>query len=480
MASQLQIRVGLWADGQELNHRGCVDRASSVCAELIPKLQIEHGPYDLVPPSPTFNPPASPRTRHVSLSIPSPNIEVTPPSPSSPSSSPNVRKFRRPTIGRVKQPQKLSLRGLYETQKLLSHLLDKLEAREAAPDLLDRAAIAAREVSGRTSRKGKGKTVVKIGQTIAAAAHTGLSVAQGNAATHQASYQGIGSEDVEDQVRLDEGDWDTEATYDLVDHTRGLLVLAHNQGLDLFASDSEVRGTSTSPIVRPTKRKTGRFSSFATPVSPQKQTFDDIGSPLSSPGSTISGRTLLDRLLSVLTVLINVDCLHRIQQFRLLRPPNALQAACLDIASYLYDRCNSGVKVQVIEMIIGGYYTMGSAMFGRICEWVEGRLGELLERLTGERGGQDKSAHENPWQGKWCTCHPRIELMLMGQIPLHLWNERLPLCQCSRYRLTRPMRSHTLQARLAGCDIHRPVLRIHSLTTMSSLVCCPSQDPRRS
>lgn len=242
--------------------------------------------------------------------------------------------------------------------------------------------------------------MVKIGQTIAAAAHTGLSVAQGNAGQKHEPQQGIGSEDLEDQLLLEEGDWDTEATYDLVDQTRGLLVLAHKQGLDLFASDSEVGGTSISPQVRPAKRKTGRFSSFASPVSPQRSTFGNLQSPLHSASSTISGRTLLDRLLAVLTTLINVDCLHRTHQFRLLRPPIGLQAACLDIASYLYQNCNSGVKVQVLELVIGGIYTMGVGLLERICEWVEGRLGEMLGRLARERGGSDHTSDETAFQGE--------------------------------------------------------------------------------
>jgi len=304
----------------------------------------------------------------------------------------------------------VSLRGLYETQKLLSHLLDRLENREAAPDLLSRAAVSAREVAGRKRAKAKGR-VARIGHVVAAAAHTGFSVAQTSGAHEQARTTGapgaplgIGSEDAEDEILLEEGDWDTDATCDLVEQTRGLLVLADRQDLDLFATNNEVRSSSPTHV-RSTnvKRKTGRFTSFASPVSPRGGPDQIPASPTTGPsgasaGTIISGQNLLDRLLAVLRGLIEVDCLHRTRAFRLLRPPAGLQMACLDIASWLYHHCGWGVKVDVVEIVTGGLYTMGRGMVERVTEWLEGRISELLDQLAQERGGRNQT-EATGWQG---------------------------------------------------------------------------------
>jgi len=279
-----------------------------------------------------------------------------------------------------------------------------LEQRETAPDLLTRAAISAREVSGRAKTKRKGRAA-KIGQVVAAAAQTSRSIAQGDHGyngSSTGSAQRISSDDVDEQAILEEGDYDTEHTLDLVEQTRGLLLLADKQGLDLFSSDSVV--SSSSPThVQNTKRKPGRFSSFASPVSPKVsslQSYDNIEESCSTAGSSTSGQALLGRILSVLRSLIEVDCLHKTHHFRLLRPPMGLQAACLDIATWLFHHQGWDVKVNMVELVIGGLYTMGENMAERICEWLEGRLIELLRKLAKERGGLDevsKVAWQDPF-----------------------------------------------------------------------------------
>jgi hypothetical protein len=197
------------------------------------------------------------------------------------------------------------------------------------------------------------------------------------------SAVGVGSEDFDDRIILEEGDWDTDVTFDLVEQMRDVLVLAEKQRLNLFAS-SDVRGTDITPVK--SKRKAGRFSSIASPIAARPSLRDD---PATSPqrGTAVSGAALLERLLLVLRGLIDIDCLHRIHLFSPFRPPNALQAACLSIATFLYHKCEIQTKLQVVEMVVDGLYTMGEGMAERICQWIEGRLGELLGRLARERGG---------------------------------------------------------------------------------------------
>ncbi|WWD18729.1 hypothetical protein CI109_103183 [Kwoniella shandongensis] len=370
-----------------------------------PRLHIEHSSFYDIPPSPTLQPPSSPRSPLTSRNV---TFPLAPPSPRSrnvsfpnplPPSSPTAdqpKRFRRPTLtakSRTPLSSATSNRGLYETQKLLSHLLEKLENRESAPDLLDRAAINAREVSGRAKGKGKGK-VQRLGHAIAAVATTAAH-SSGSAGPSRPSAVGvgIGSEDFDDAIVLAEGEWDTEAIYDLVEKTRGLLVLAEKQNLNLFDDDGghDIPNLDSTPVKN--KRRAGRFSSVTSPITSSKPNFPP--SPAHSRPSTsigLSGPSLLGRMLSILQSLINIDCLHRTHLFRPLCPPNALQAACLDIAGYLYKRCDTRTKIRVVGMIVDGLYGMGQGMTERICEWLEGRLGELLRNLAKARGGLGKAA----------------------------------------------------------------------------------------
>ena len=222
-----------------------------------------------------------------------------------------------------------------------------------------------------------------------AATQSGLTAVHNSAASSRTS--GIESDDFEENSVLEDGDWDTEATYDLVEQTRGLLVLADRQKLDLFGSQSLFAADISVTLVRG-KRRAGRFSSITSPISPSKPSLNRHEEALlqSQSTSTNSGTTLLSRMLHILRTLIASDCLHRIHLFRPLCPPNALQAACIDIATYLYHKCEISTKLNVMDIVVNGYHTMGKNMTERICEWLEGRLGELLGRLSKERGGPSK------------------------------------------------------------------------------------------
>ena len=279
-------------------------------------------------------------------------------------------------------------RGLHETQKLLAHLLGRLEIRGSAPDLLDRASVGAREASGNARGKGKGRAT-RVRKVVLAAAQSGLAAAHNSAAS--SNTLGAGSDDLDEQIILEDGEWDTEATYDLVEQTRGLLVLADRQKLDLFSSPG-LRAAEVSVTPVRGKRRAGRFSSIISPISTSKPSLHQNEDTLPQSESTVatSGTTLLTRMLHVLRTLIASDCLHRTHLFRPLCPPNGLQAACIDIATYLYHKCEIVTKLNVMDIVVNGYHTMGDGMTERICEWLEGRLGELLGRLSKERGGPSK------------------------------------------------------------------------------------------
>ncbi|WVR06582.1 hypothetical protein IAU60_003614 [Kwoniella sp. DSM 27419] len=379
-----------------------------------PRVFVDDAPHVDVPLSPSIRAPPSPKSpttsRNVSIAIPG-DME-----PSSQPSSPlleSARRFRRPTLSSKQRtgPRVDSTnRGLYETQKLLSHMLDKLENRSHAPDILERAAISARNVSNRDRGRVKGKAG-KLGHAIAAPAHSaaGPSTPLG-IPFHPASgtgRSGIASEDLEDKAALEAGESDTEAVYDLIEQALSLLILADKQGLDLFSGkgkDSGISGLDATPVKH--RRKTGRFPSMSPVASkpsfsfPQPNEGRGESSPHNLHSSVMSGVQFLERTLSVLHSLLTVDCLHRTHKFRPSCPPYALQIACLHVASQLYKKNATSIRIRLVGMVIDSLYSMGP-MVERVCEWLEPRLEELLRELSTARGGPRKAGVEDVDSMEW-------------------------------------------------------------------------------
>lgn len=278
---------------------------------------------------------------------------------------------------------------MVETRKLLAHLLDRLETRDTAPDLLDLAHERAVSATWTSGAKGKEKgTVGRLGQVMVAAAQSGIGVGQHPASSSHSCENG--SDEEGDLVRgQDRNKWDTESAYDLVDQTRGLLVLAHRQGLDLFSEDVGFGRAVEDQLPTPTKpRKLGaRLSSFASPVASQKPAFPDP--PRISIGdladSSTADKSLRGRLLDLLENLMHQDGLHQINRFRLTAPPKALQAACLDIASVVYSISDLDDQIRLLELVIGSLSYMASSVMERTCQWLEGRLDHVLKLLERER-----------------------------------------------------------------------------------------------
>ncbi|RXK35793.1 hypothetical protein M231_06931 [Tremella mesenterica] len=328
-------------------------------AAPLPRVQIDTT-FQEIPSSPIHLQPPSPTNNHVS--------------PSSPQSPTTPKRFRRPTISRPKQPPR-STRGLYETQKLLSHLLDKIDYRLPAPDLLDRAALAIKAISKRDMGKGKGRATI-ITQAVVAVTQSSSSSSN----QPGPSQVGISNEDY-DQVHLKEGEWDTEGVFELLEQTRSLLVLSDKQGLDLF-TDSRISENG----LYIGKKKSGRLST--SPVSPINSRSKEQDWRIEQ--TSFSGQNLLSRMLHTLSTLTTIEGIHKVHRYRPLCPPNALQSACLDVATFLWHKCGMQIRIRVMGMVIDSMYTFGEEMIERLCEWIEGRLGELLSILESDRGGRGK------------------------------------------------------------------------------------------
>lgn len=338
---------------------------------------------------PSFPPPSTPsdHARHISIDEPpkprrppqlriqtdlsSKTLESDTPS-SKTSASPVVEPVRRPR--RVPHHRKSSLglaqsRGLHETQKMLSLLLDRLEGRSAAPDVLDRAVIKARKEAGHITRRRR------FGARIGEAAVAAVSAAQKKKI--HVDDDDDDSDDIDDILILDEDDWDTDATTDLVEQMRDLLVISERQVLDLFGA-SQIAAFDKRNAAPKNKRKSSRFSSMTASLS-------KVNSHESGAEGEVTGPKLLKRLAAVLRSLIMVDCMYTTHRFRPLKPPYFLQSMCLDIAAVLYSKGDMATKLHVFESVTDALYGWGHPMRERICEWLEGRLNELLVRLANER-----------------------------------------------------------------------------------------------
>lgn len=350
---------------------------------------MEDQSFESLPPTPETSQPHRLADRHISLDVRSPpelrlNTSFPAPhSPTSPTSPSSPWRPRRATLARSK-PVTGPASGLSGNQKLLSHLLDQLESRDVPPDLLDRAALGAKGLHGNTKGKGKAKFLRPAGAV--AAIQQGL-LKKEPGPSKASMPTGISSEDLEDRLVLEEGDWVTDSTVDLVNQVLDVFRLAQINQQDLFGSTAFI-DDAFQPTPDKSKRKHGRFASLASPVTPSKPRMPESG--FSGTAYSTPRASLLTRSIEMLRSIVTVDCLHKTHHFGPATPPQSLQVIALNIATYLYDKSSVESQVTIVDIVVEGLYCMEDGMMERTCAWLEGRLGELLNRVAKERG-EDKA-----------------------------------------------------------------------------------------
>jgi hypothetical protein len=280
--------------------------------------------------------------------------------------SPEVRSVSKtgPTDG--------SRRGLHETRKLLSHLLDRLEGRPAAPDIF---AKYNHDPTTKTQKKRFGLDNLKANPS-------------------KVVVTGIGHEDFDAS-----GDWDTEPTVALLGQLLGLLGLARKQSLDLFRASED--------DLRPPRSPTSPLTTFSSPNPKRKGRLSSVTTGGTSPstdvpaGVSIPGPSLLQRLIDALTSLISTDCLYKVRRPRPTLPPNSLQASCLDLATCLMVAVGNDTakKSDITKAVVSGFYSFPGEMAERLCIWFEGVISGVLEDLDHLRGG-NKKQRQHPWLGE--------------------------------------------------------------------------------
>lgn len=333
-------------------------------------------------PSPTNNG-KSPTFRDFSLPLPSArrgsSSPTTPRSPSLGVGELQARVRRATLRPKESQPTRLDPpKGLYESQKLLAHVLDRLEGRLRPPDLLERAAAQAKsDVRSSKEKRKSGTGVRQLGQAVVGVAQSGLQVGQAGVG----AMRGISSTDVidNDDHRTETSEhWDIEGTYGLLEHLRDLLLLADRQGLDLLGGNkTEIRHRGknsqgrSSPLASPNETRGNPFQSQQDLSRAQNIAMADLRSPRR-------------RIMAILRSLISADAHYPVVSFGPLCPPKALQAASLDIATYLHHSSGMAGKCDLVEVMVNALYTFEGGMLERLYLWLEGRVGDMLAILASQ------------------------------------------------------------------------------------------------
>ena len=268
---------------------------------------------------------------------------------------------------------------MHESQKLLAHLLHKLETRIRPPDLLGRAAASARAQARHASVGDKGKAA-KVGEVFARLQSPISAGAQASPIG-----QGISNDDINDDDGADVGEWDAEATTELLVQVRDLLLLANKQHLDLFSAARVASPPSSVETPAKGKRRAGRLSSFVSPVSPAHERAQrNRGTAAALPSaSETSGPDMRHRLDELLCQILGGDIAHRIRKHRLLAPPLMLYSTTLDVMTLLYETASETGQARLVESVIGSLYNVPDLAIGKVCAWLESHLIHLFKEAAG-------------------------------------------------------------------------------------------------
>ena len=168
-------------------------------------------------------------------------------------------------------------------------------------------------------------------------------------------------------------------TIDLVEQIRGLLFLAQRQGVELFASTNDQQDSPVQlkrqtglPKMRDNKRRQTR--------SPRKSMISDP-----EARGNLKEISLLDRTLQAFRAVILLDASHQVKAFRPLRPPNALQVACLDIASCLCYNADIAIRARLVHHVIQAASVMPTSMTRRLYDWLSGPLEGIFTSYSTEK-----------------------------------------------------------------------------------------------
>ncbi|EMD38403.1 hypothetical protein CERSUDRAFT_113558 [Gelatoporia subvermispora B] len=190
------------------------------------------------------------------------------------------------------------------------------------------------------------------------------------------------SEDDTDSDSDDETEFDTDATHDLMSQLKDYLSIAVKQGWDIFHDSSGKSGLekTSDSFLRKRGVASGRRRSRSRSRSRSNVLETEIAEQIPR---------LLSVCISVVASVIREDCRYRSSTPRLIRPPNALQAATLDVAQFLVHahRDDSHVSTQIAYAVIPAFYTFEPKMHARLLAFFDDVvLGTTLHLLAQSQG----------------------------------------------------------------------------------------------
>ena len=122
-------------------------------------------------------------------------------------------------------------------------------------------------------------------------------------------------------------------------------------------------------------RLTADNSKASSPFARTRSGFQGNRSNSPSPvrGSQVHAPELLMQCVSVLSSVVQEDCRYKASGPRLMRPPNALHALCLDIARFLigFHKHNSKVVSDVAHAMIPSFSTFPKEMHEKLLKFFE-------------------------------------------------------------------------------------------------------------
>jgi hypothetical protein len=246
-------------------------------------------------------------------------------------------------------------------------LLDKLDARLRPPDLLARAAAAARNVDQQT--QAKRQTIAGLGDRLTQ--HKSPPAGQ-----QPLGSRGISNEDLADQEDHATGEWDGDETTQLLAQIRDLLLLARKQDLEIFTPISYTSTSAPAETPAKGKRRAGRLSSFVSPVSPAGPGRNRATAPEDHPLE--DDKNMRARLTDLICGTLESDSAYKIRKHRLMAPPLMLYSTALDVASLLYESTDVDGKVTLLNSVTNSMYVVRDVAIGKALIWCESRLMEFL------------------------------------------------------------------------------------------------------
>ncbi|KAK7693413.1 hypothetical protein QCA50_002981 [Cerrena zonata] len=262
-----------------------------------------------------------------------------------------------------------------ESRKLLAHILGQLKRRPMPPTLF-------KSLGNRSLKAEKGlDTVVRTVRVITAM----------KAKKSKSSNKSAPEPEDSDEDFIDDREFHTDGTFDLLGQARDVLMISAAQRWDIFSESGDFLNAPKSPSRRSSEDRTSFLRRRSVQASRSRSR-----STSPSRKQHVRAPELLSECISILSSIISEDCRYQIAAPKPSKPSFSLQILTLDIAQFLLHahRNNPRTVSQITLAIIPAFHTFPRAMHTRLLAFFEeGVLGEMLDQLGRLQGRRSTASH---------------------------------------------------------------------------------------